>query len=168
MMWDAGPTALPSGVCMKFDDIAWMLLSALQRDARLSYKQLAEEVGLTPPAVADRLRKLERAGVIERYEVRLNPDRLGLPIIAVIRINAHGQEIDEAIRDIPEILECHRVTGKESHVIRARVATTAHLEEILVKLAPYGPTETNIVTSSVVPRRGVSLPPRLGTTSPPS
>ena len=147
---------------MKLDDITWILLSALQRDARLSYKQLADEAGLTAPAVAERLRKLERAGVIEKYEVRLNPDKLGLPLIAVIRINAAGRAIDDAVRDIPEILECHRVTGAESHVIRARVATTAHLEEVLTKLAGFGPTVTNIVTSSVVPRRGVALPPVRG------
>ena len=147
---------------MKFDDITWLLLSALQRDARLSYKQLAEEVGLTPPAVAERLRKLERAGVIEKYEVRLDPAKLGLPIIAVIRINAQDRNIDEAVPDIPEILECHRVTGAESHVLRARVASTAHLEAVLTRLAGYGPTVTNIVTSSVVPRRGIALPPVTG------
>ena len=147
---------------MKYDDITWLLLSALQRNARLSYKQLADEVGLTAPAVAERLRKLEREGVIEKYEVRLNPDKLGLPIIAVIRINAAGREIDDVMKGIPEILECHRVTGAESHVIRARVATTAHLEEVLTKLAGFGPTVTNIVTSSVVPPRGVALPPVRG------
>ena len=147
---------------MKFDDITWLLLSALQRDARLSYKQLADEVGLTAPAVAERLRKLEREGVIEKYEVRLNPEKLGLPLIAVIRINATGREIDKTMQGIPEILECHRVTGAESHVLRARVATTAHLEQVLTKLAGFGPTVTNIVTSSVVPRRGVALPPVLG------
>lgn len=147
---------------MKLDDITWLLLSALQRDARLSYKQLADEVGLTPPAVAERLRQLERAGVIEKYEVRLNPDKLGLPITAVIRISASVRGVDDAVRDIPEILECHRVTGAESHVLRARVANTAHLEEVLTKLAGFGPTITNIVTSSVVPRRGVALPPVVG------
>ena len=147
---------------MKFDDITWLLLSALQRDARLSFKQLAEEVGLTAPAVAERLRKLEREGVIERYEVRLNPTKLGLPITAVIRISATERGIDDAVSDIPEILECHRVTGAESHVIRARVASTAHLEEVLTKLSGFGPTITNIVTSSVVPRRGLTLPPPRG------
>ena len=144
---------------MKLDDITWILLSALQRDARLSYKQLADEAGLTAPAVAERMRKLEGAGVIEKYEVRLNADMLGLPITAVIRINAPGRDIDDAVREIPEILECHRVTGAESHVIRAQVASTTHLEEVLTKLAGFGPTVTNIVTSSVVPRRGVALPP---------
>ncbi len=147
---------------MRLDDITWLLLSALQRDARLSYKELAEEVGLTAPAVAERLRKLQRAGVIEKYEVRLNPEKLGLPILAVIRINATGREIDEVVRGIPEILECHRVTGAESHVIRARVASTAHLEEVLTNLAGFGPTVTNIVTSSPVPRRGIALPPAGG------
>jgi Lrp/AsnC family leucine-responsive transcriptional regulator len=147
---------------VRFDDITWLILGALQQDARLSYKQLAERVGLTPPAVADRLRKLERAGVIERYEVRLNADKLGLPITAVIRMNATGEagrQLDAAVSDIPEILECHRVTGAESHVIRARVASTTHLENLLTTLGDYGTTVTNIVTSSAVPRRGLALPP---------
>ena len=152
---------------MRFDDITWMLLTALQQDARLSYKELAERVGLTAPAVAERLRKLERAGVIERYEVRLNAEKLGLPITAVIRINAHESGIDEVVRGIPEILECHRVTGAESHVIRARVASTAHLEEVLIRLSGFGPTVTNIVTSSVVPRRGLALPPSMPAVSAP-
>lgn len=144
---------------MKFDDITWLLLIALQQDGRASYKELAERVGLTPPAVAERLRKLERAGVIERYEVRLNADALGLPITAIIRISATKPGLDDVVGDIPEILECHRVTGAESHVIRARVASTGHLEDVLRKLSGYGPTITNIVTSSVVPRRGLALPP---------
>lgn len=147
---------------MKFDDITWLLLAALQRDARLSYKQLAEEVGLTAPAVAARIRNLEQAGVIEKYEVRLNAEKLGLPIIAVIRVDATAPGIDEAVAAIPEILESHRVTGAESHVMRARVSSTAHLEEVLQQLSGYGRTVTNIVTSSPVPRRGLALPPVLG------
>lgn len=149
---------------LRFDDITWLLLGELQRDARLSFKQLAERVGLTPPAVADRIRKLERAGVIQKYEVRLNADALGLPITAVIRMNVTGEAgrlLDEAVAEIPEVLECHRVTGAESHVIRARLASTGHLEELLTRLGDYGPTVTNIVTSSTVPRRGVRLPPVL-------
>ena len=147
---------------MRYDDITWLLLTALQRDARLSYKELAEEVGLTPPAVAGRIRKLEQEGVIERYEVRLNAAKLGLPIIAVIRVNATAPGIDEAAAAIPEILESHRVTGAESHVMRARVSSTGHLEEVLKRLSGYGPTVTNIVTSSPVPRRGLALPPAVG------
>lgn len=147
---------------LKFDDITWLLLEELQKDARLSFKELAAKVGLTPPAVAERIRKLERAGVIEKYEVRLNADALGLPITAVIRMNATGEagrRLDAEVVEIPEVLECHRVTGAESHVIRARLASTGHLEELLTRLGDFGSTVTNIVTSSAVPRRGVKLPP---------
>lgn len=147
---------------MKFDDITWLLLSTLQKNARLSYRELADRVGLTPPAVAERLRKLERAGVIEGYEVRLNAEKLGLPITAVIRVSAADASLDDVVDGIPEIVECHRVTGAESHVIRARVASTTHLEDLLRKLAGYGPTVTNIVTSSPVPRRNLALPPVTG------
>lgn len=141
------------------DDIDWLVIDALQRDARVSYKDLGEEVGLSAPAAAERVRRLERRGVILGYRPVLDPDRLGVPILAVIRVNARAdsvKRIDEIVLDIPEILECHRVTGSDSHVIRARLRSTQHLEELLEKLLPYGDTITNIVTSSPVYRRPLS------------
>ncbi len=141
------------------DDIDWLIIDTLQVDARISFKDLGEVVGLSAPAAADRVRRLERRGVVRGYRVVLDPDVLGIPILAVIRVNARAdtvKQIDEIVGDIPEIIECHRVTGSDSHVIRARLRSTSHLEQLLEQLLPYGDTITNIVTSSPVYRRAIN------------
>lgn len=143
----------------QLDEIDWMILDELQSNARISFKDLGEIVGLSAPAAADRVRRLKRRGVVKGYRAVLDPDVLGVPILAVIRVNARAdavKRIDEIVGDIPEIIECHRVTGSDSHVIRARLRSTGHLEELLERLLPYGDTITNIVTSSPVYRRPLS------------
>ncbi len=137
------------------DDIDVMLLDLLQENARASYTELAEAVGLTAPAVAERVRRLERSGIIGGYRAVVDPAALSHPIHCVIRLNAPGADrrIDRLAPDIPEIVECLRVTGSESHIIRAVVRSTEHLEELLSNLWKEGDTITNIVTSSPVPRR---------------
>ena len=141
---------------MHIDDIGWVLLEELQRNARASFRDLGEKVGLSAPAVAGRVRRLERAGVITGYSVNLDFERLGLPIHAAIRVNAVGGFVDHVSSNaalLPEVLSCHRVTGTESHVVRAVVGSTLHLEELIRKLvegAGHSTTITNIVTSSPV------------------
>lgn len=130
-----------------------MLLEHLQRDARASYRELAEAVGLTAPAVAERMRKMERAGIIKGYRAELDFEALGLPLVAIIRVTAQTTEAIAAVpriaAELPEVLECHRVTGAESHVLRAVVRNPAHLEELIGRLVEYGAaTLTNIITSS--------------------
>lgn len=138
---------------MRLDDISWMILERLQRDARASFREIADEVGLTPPAVAERMRKMERAGVIKGYHAELDFEALGLPLVAIVRVTAHTTEAIEAVpriaAELPEVLECHRVTGAESHVLRAVVRNPAHLEELIGRLLHEGTaTLTNIITSS--------------------
>ncbi len=146
---------------MRLDDISWMLLEHLQRDARASYRELADAVGLTPPAVAERMRKMERAGIIRGYRAELDFEALGLPLVAIIRVTVQTTEAVEAVpriaAELPEILECHRVTGAESHVLRAAVRNPAHLEELIARLVDIGAaTLTNIITSSPKPRTMVT------------
>lgn len=138
------------------DDLDWLIIDELQAHGRISFKELGEVVGLSAPAAADRVRRLERRGYILGYRAVLDPDVLGVPVLAVIRVNARADSVkrlDEIVKDIPEVIECHRVTGSESHVIRARLRTTGHLEALLDQLLAYGDTITNIVTSSPVYRR---------------
>jgi Lrp/AsnC family leucine-responsive transcriptional regulator len=143
----------------ELDDINRELLDLLQVDGRMSYKELGERIGLTAPAVADRIRKLEDAGVIQGYRAVVDYEALGFPILSIIRLKVPGRSlhVDETIRSIPEVIEANRVTGSESHVIRARVRSTAHLEELLGRLWDEGDSTTNIVTSSPVPRRPMHL-----------
>lgn len=141
------------------DDINRELLDILQLDGRISYKDLGDRIGLTPPAVAERVRKLEEAGVIKGYRAVVDYEALGFPILCVVRLKAPMSTlgIDPKIAAIPQILEASRVTGSDSHVIRARVRTTKEIEELLADVWEDGDTITNIVTSSPVRRRPMNL-----------
>ncbi|HSH10634.1 MAG TPA: Lrp/AsnC family transcriptional regulator [Ilumatobacter sp.] len=144
---------------INLDDINRDILDLLQLDGRISYRELGERVGLTAPAVTERVRKLEELGVIKGYRAVVDYEALGFPLLCVIRLNSPrgAQGVDEIIRNIPEVIEANRVTGSESHVIRARLRSTAHLERLLDQLGEHGDSVTNIVTSSPVPRRPMHL-----------
>lgn len=141
------------------DDINRDILDLMQLDGRISYRELGERVGLTAPAVTERVRKLEELGVIKGYRAVVDYEALGFPLLCVIRLNAPrgAQGVDDIIRSLPEVIEANRVTGSESHVIRARLRSTAHLEQLLDQLWEFGDSVTNIVTSSPVPRRPMNL-----------
>lgn len=141
------------------DDINRELLDILQLEGRMSYKDLGERIGLTAPAVAERVRKLEEAGVIKGYRAVVDYEALGFPILCVVRLSApmSTEGIDDKIAAIPQVIEASRVTGSDSHVIRARVRSTKNIEELLNDIWEDGDTITNIVTSSPVPRRPMNL-----------
>ncbi len=143
---------------MKLDDINRLLLDELQRDARLSYRELGEKVGLTPPAVAERVRRMEREGVITGYHAAVDPAALGFPLLAIVRVHSPGSraaEIDALADEMDEVVECHRVTGSESHVIRVRLRDMEHLNEVVERFWAVGETVTNIVTSTPVAHRQI-------------
>ena len=138
------------------DDTGWRLLHELQENARLSYAELGRRVSLTLPAVAERIRKMEDAGIITGYRAELNPARIGLPISAFIRISIVGDvftRITKVVRELPEVLECHRSTGADSFIMKVQVRSVEHLESLIDKLTPFGSTATSIVLSSPVKRR---------------
>jgi Lrp/AsnC family leucine-responsive transcriptional regulator len=141
------------------DEINRDILDLLQVDGRISYRDIAERIGLTAPAVTERIRKLEDAGVIKGYRAVVDYEALGFPILCIVRLNAPrgASGVDEKIQSIPEVIEANRVTGSESHVIRARVRSTLHLEQLLHELWEEGDSITNIVTSSPVPRRPMNI-----------
>jgi len=143
------------------DQTSGHILSLLQEDARLSYNELGRRVGLTPPAVAERVRRMEDAGVIAGYHADVRLDKIGLPLLAIIRINAAGGRcagVASLSTTIPEIVECHRITGNDSYIMKVAVADVAHLEALLDRLTPYGDLTTSIVLSSPVMRRSMSRP----------
>jgi Lrp/AsnC family leucine-responsive transcriptional regulator len=144
---------------IELDDINRELIDLLQEHGRMSYRELADRVRLTPPAVTERVRKLEELGVIRGYRAIVDYELLGFPLLCIIRLNSPrgGQGVDALIADLPEVIEANRVTGSESHVIRARVRDTEHLEDLLHRLWAHGDSVTNIVTSSPVPRRPLRL-----------
>jgi Lrp/AsnC family leucine-responsive transcriptional regulator len=136
------------------------LLSELQADARLSMAELGRRVGLSAPAVAERLQRLEEDGVISGYQALVNPRALGLSLTVVVRIRPNARQLPkvaELARETPEVVECHRITGEDCYFARMHVRDVEHLEEVIDQFALYGQTTTSIVQSSPVPMRGVAL-----------
>jgi Lrp/AsnC family leucine-responsive transcriptional regulator len=143
------------------DDTNLRVLAELQADARLSLAELGRRVGLSSPAVAERLGRLEAAGVIRGYRADIDPRAVGYALSVVIRIRPAPRElrkVADLARDTPEIVQCDRVTGEDCYVMRAHVRDVEHLEEVIDRFAIYGQTTSSIVQSSPVPARGVSLP----------
>lgn len=135
------------------------LLDALVADARISIAELARLVGLSPPSVSERIKRLEEARVIEGYTVKIDPKALGLPLAAWLRIRPiPGQlhKVTEILQGLPNIVECDRITGEDCFIARAHIRSVEDLERLIDKINPYAMTNTSIVQSSPVERR---LPP---------
>jgi Lrp/AsnC family leucine-responsive transcriptional regulator len=136
------------------------LLVELQADARLSLAELGRRVGLSSPAVAERIGRLERAGVILGYHARLDPRAVGFGLSAVIRVRPAPRQLHrvaEVARAAPEVVDCRRITGEDCYVMTAHVRSIEHLEELIDRFAVYGQTTTSIVQSSPVPPRGLPI-----------
>ena len=136
------------------------LIAALQADARLTLAELGRRVGLTPPAVGERLARLEEAGVIRGYHADVDPAAVGYGLSIILRIRPAARmiaKVAELARATPEVTECHRVTGEDCFVMRVHVRDVAHLEEIIDAFVLYGQTTTSIIQSSPVAGRGVAV-----------
>lgn len=143
---------------VELDTIAWKILEALQHNARLSFAELGRMAGLSTPAVAERVRRLEEMGVITGYHAVLNTAKLGIPIRVTVRLTIPGGELQisrtvAALKELSEINRCHRITGDESFLIEANVVSVRHLEALIDKLSALGATSTSTVLSSPVERR---------------
>lgn len=141
------------------DEVSWQILGELQRNARISFTELGRRVGLTAPAVAERIRRMEDAGIIGGYRVELNHEKIGRGLLAFIRIatdqgacSRFGAVVE---RDFPEVLECHRVTGGDSYILKVAVPSVRELETLLDRLMSYGTTVTSIVLSSPLTNRAI-------------
>jgi len=145
----------------EIDPVNLRVLKELQRDPRLTMSELGRRVGMSSPAVTERVRRLEEAGVIQGYRVELNPTALGLPITAYIRIRpSPGQlsKIAELAQQIPEVVECHRVTGEDCFILKVYIPAIDQLDRLLDRFLLYGSTTTNLIQSSPVPLRPPPLP----------
>ena len=141
------------------DDTNRRVLTELQADARLSIAELGRRVGLSSPAVAERMKRLEAAGVITGYHAEVDPRAFGYALGVIIRIRPAPRQlaaVADLARETPEVTECHRVTGDDCYVMTARVRDVEHLEQVIDAFAAYGQTISAIMQSSPVPRRGVS------------
>lgn len=144
------------------DDVGWRILNELQLNARLSFTELGRRVGLSTPAVLERVRRMEDGGIILGYHAELDRAKVGMPITAFIRLSVVGDMLQKVIavaERLDEVLECHRVTGTDSFVIKVGVSSVEHLQELFDKFSPYTATTTSIILSSPITRRVVVQTP---------
>lgn len=148
-----------------FDRVDVQLLALLQENGRVSQHEMARAVGLSAPAVAERLRKLEERGVIRHYTAVLDPGKLGHDITAFISVGISGSrfypQFRARVEESPEVQECHSVTGRGSHLLKVRVENTAALEHLLAEIQAWPGvqwTTTSLVLSTVKESTGVALP----------
>ena len=131
------------------------LIAELQSDARLKIAELGRRVGLSAPAVADRMRRLEEDGVLS-YRAEVDPRALGYSICAIVRVSPGSRDIQvipRLAREVPEITECYRITGEDCYFMKLYLRTIDDLEPILDRFTPHGRTTTSIVHSAPVPPR---------------
>jgi Lrp/AsnC family leucine-responsive transcriptional regulator len=143
------------------DDVDLALLAQLQWDPRMPMAELGRRIEMSAPAVTERVQRLERLGVITGYRLEIDPAALGLPVAAFVRIRpAPGQlqRLSELARSIPQVVECHRITGEDCFLLKVHVKAVEALEEVLDRFLLYGQTTTSVLQSSPVPSRPLPLP----------
>jgi Lrp/AsnC family leucine-responsive transcriptional regulator len=141
------------------DAVDRRLITLLVASARMPVAELARTVGMSSPSVADRLRRLEESGVIRRYTLDIDPVALGYTLEAIVRVRPMpGQlrHVETLLKDIPEFIECDKVTGEDCFVARVVLRTIGHLDQILDRVTEYAETNTAIIKDATLRRR---LPP---------
>jgi Lrp/AsnC family transcriptional regulator, leucine-responsive regulatory protein len=143
------------------DPVNLRLLQALHEDPRATMSALARRVGMSAPAVTERVQRLERAGVVAGYRMEVDPAALGLPVAAFVRVRpGPGQleKVAELAARTPQVSECHRVTGDDCFLLKVHVAAVDELDQVLDQFLRYGQTNSSIVVTSPVPARPLPLP----------
>lgn len=137
------------------------LLRLLEKNPRATISHLARRIGMSNPAVKERILRLGEAGILAGYRLELNPKELGYNITAFVRIRplpGHLNKVAELAQATPEVTECHRVTGEDCFILKVFLREIANLDRVLDKFLAHGQTTTSIVQSSPVPPRGLPLP----------
>jgi Lrp/AsnC family leucine-responsive transcriptional regulator len=141
------------------DETGWRILDALQANARVAFSDLGRQVGLSAPAVAERVRRMEDAGLITGYRVELGLEKLGFPIAALIRVAAPEEKcprLKSLVQGLAEVLECHHVTGVDAYVLKVVATSMKHLESVIEAIARHGGTPATAVILSSPVARGAS------------
>jgi Lrp/AsnC family leucine-responsive transcriptional regulator len=150
----------PPEVSPLLDDIARRLLDELQSSGRASYADLAKKAGLSPSAAAERMRRLEDAGVIRGYHADIDPEALGLGVTALIRMTADGAQYRPLLAFLEsnhQVRECYHVTGADALMIKVLASSISDLEGLIMKLLHFGVPTTSIVLSTPIERRSFQL-----------
>jgi Lrp/AsnC family leucine-responsive transcriptional regulator len=129
------------------------LLAALQADARLSFRALGRQVGLSQPAVAERVRRMEEAGVLRAYRGIVDRGRTGLPVTAFLRVSCTGDRfraVHGLAETLPGVLECHHITGEACFLVKVAAPSLAALEATIERFREYGEAVSSVVLSTIV------------------
>jgi len=143
------------------DGLNVKLLRLLREDPRIAVSELARRVGMSAPAVRERVQRLEEAGVIAGYRLELDPRALGYSIAAFVRVRpmpGRLPKIAELAQKMPEVVECHRITGEDCFILKIYLEELDALDRVLDRFLAHGQTTTSLVQSSPVPPRGLPLP----------
>jgi Lrp/AsnC family leucine-responsive transcriptional regulator len=144
------------------DEIDTKILACLQNDGRMTLSELSSQLRLSRTSLTERIRRLQENGILEGFTARVSPAKVGRPILVWIQVSdlrVPCHKFEQVIHGIPDILECHRVTGTVSYVMKAAVASMAALETLVDSLIAYGKVNTSVVLSTPVPYR-IVLPPQ--------
>ncbi|MDT0644453.1 Lrp/AsnC family transcriptional regulator [Zunongwangia sp. F363] len=146
---------------MKVDKINWEILSLLQANARLSNAEIGRKVGISSPAVSERIKKMEDAGLIQGYRTEISYRQAGHQLKAIITLRAFMGRLKaflEKVKEFQEIVNCYRITGNENIIMEVVLYDQAHLEAFIDKMITYGETKTHIVLSNVIEDAPVPRP----------
>ena len=144
----------------RLDETDRRIIGELTKEGRVPLAELGRRVSLSSPAVAERVRRLERAGVITGYRAEIDPRMVGYPMTAIIRIKpAPGrlQRIPEVAAELLQVSECHRITGEDCFYLKVYLRSIEELSGLLDRFLDYGETTTSIVNASPIPRRDPPL-----------
>jgi Lrp/AsnC family leucine-responsive transcriptional regulator len=143
---------------MIVDELNWKILKCLQENARQSNSEIGRQVGITSPAVSERIKKMEDAGVIQSYNTFISPYETGYQLKAIITMRAFMGMLKpflEKVKTYDEVLNCYRITGNENFVMEVVLKHQKHLESFIDQLIVYGETKTQIILSKVVQNKPI-------------
>lgn len=138
------------------DSTDWKILRHLQQDARLSYNELGRRIGLSAPATTERVRRLEESGIITGYSARIDPTKVGMPLLALIHLRCDQGSCllrTSSLEKFPEVLELHKLSGSHCLALKVALSSMQHLEAFNHRLSVHGALVVHLVTSSVLPDR---------------
>nr|WP_321234219.1 Lrp/AsnC family transcriptional regulator [uncultured Psychroserpens sp.] len=141
---------------MNIDKVNWLILEQLQLNARVPLTELSKKVGLSSPSVAERIQKMEDAGIINGYKADINMEGIGYPMGIFISVKIRFGQVEkfhELVKKTPEIIECYKLTGNDCLLLKANVRNTKHLETMNAMLSHYGELTTSLILSSIVDGR---------------
>ena len=153
---------MPSNPKNTIDGLNWRILEILQKRGRASYAEIGREVGLSAPAVTERVQRMEEAGVIQGYQAVIDPEKLGYPIQTIISLQVNRDYFTPTIKKLeamPEVLDCYRTTGTSALILIAAFTSMQHMQEVLDELLQMGEPVSSIVLSHPIRQKAIKEPP---------